>query len=602
MKKRRCNWGPDNTICTTCARAGTRCEVNFVARVRPKGAKKRQMQQLEERVRQMEAMLTNSGIDASALGSVNGTSSFGESTSAASILEESEEEEKPATTAQQHGGYGDTIAQRTPSTSAPASCNNTPAEHSDAAASGSMEQTSVDNANGMPDFDIIPDFSHPWDLGTAVHEHQHQHSWMDFSPNRSELPPPNEATLLLQEYLEDWNKATPLFEPRALCQLFQDCYSGREPEDSNSWLAVTAVLGLAHRLRGMSPLATPQDDAISEMYKDKLLRAFPNLLMQDPTLLSVQCVVALGVLFYLSADHNRTNFFLGAALDMLEPMCLTNNVVRTTLEDQWVYTFWITFNLDADIAMRQGRLAHRRVADMDLIPLPPAQGIGEIRSSAGDWSINYHRMRAELAIIQTKIAECLLSNSARQKPQQEVDAIATRLASELRVWKSNWIFQRSPASLRQELHRSDMILLTALEASYFQTLYAIKTHMALRERRTTAIFDPDTFLLMGRESVQPCLADARRFVHFFRVLPRGETACIYLVCYAMVATVSVLTGNACANPTDPMVAADMAAAKVMVEVCTKLSGRCRSADCRRARQVCQHLYQQAATVIGSVPR
>lgn len=542
------------------------------------------MQELEDRVRQMESLLTASGFDASGLSSLQQTES--QASDAMSSNPDVGSDPCGFVDAGLVQTYGDTVAQRTPLTSNPpscaASCENTPLDpHTDA-------------VSMWPTFEADP-FTQGWNLP----EDFHQHTWVEPGPTKRGLPPPHEAILLLQEYLEDWNKAIPLFEKNTLNQIFQDCYAGSEPDDSNAWLAVAAVLGLAHRLRGMSPVASPDDESLAEGYKEKLLEAVPRLLMQDPTLLSVQCLIALGMLLYLSIDNDRAPFFISTALQMMEPLGLGSRTrpSGTVIEDQWLLAFWIAFSLDTEMCLRYGRMPSRRVADLTLLELPhspPAEGVGELRSSAGDWSVNFLRLKAELALIQARVCEDLLSTSAQSK---DVAETGEKLKQSLAEWRTLWIFRMPPENLMREVHRSDIVLLANLEASYHTTLYSLHTHMTLQHRRTAGIFDPDTVLKVGLEPSQPCLADTRRFVAFMHFLPRGDVAAIYMTSHAMVASIAVLMAHAVANPEDSDAPADLRVSRAMLDVLIHLSGKCGRAECRVVREVCQLLYQQAESVV-----
>lgn len=528
----------------------------------------------------MESLLTASGLDANAVSAFQNLPTQSEGSSVASTVPDF----AGIPPASLH--HNDALAQITPYNSSSASCDATP-----------LESQPESGSWGSCDPNV---FCPGWEPSEEVHQHQHQHTWVDTASNKQDLPQPHEAFLLLQEYLEDWNKAIPLFERIALTQIFQDCYAGRELDDSNAWLAIAAVLGLAHRLRGMSPVASPNDDTRAEEYKRQLLNAIPRLLLEDPTLLSVQCIIALGILLYLSADHHRAPFFISIALKMMETLGLgcKRRPVGTIVEDQWSSVFWIAFSMDTDMSIRYGRLPSRRIADLALLDLPSsptAEGIGEIRSSNGDWVIPFFRMQAELSTIQARVCEELLATSAQF---QSIDEKLERLKHDLAKWRSHWIFKMRVDQLMQEIHRSDIILLTNMEASYHITLFAIHTQASLQHRRTAGLFDGDTLLKVGQEKSQPCLADTRRFVSFVRVLPRRDMAAIYMIAHAMVASIAVLMGHAVSNPEEVTAPADLRISRAMLDIMIYLSGKCRTTECRLTRQVCQHLYQQAASVIG----
>ncbi|ETN45140.1 uncharacterized protein HMPREF1541_10017 [Cyphellophora europaea CBS 101466] len=555
--------------------------------------KRRQMHDLEDRVRQMESLLTASGLDPSAL-PLPPEGPPRDSDAVSSVSKDSATNiDFPSLGF--GSNYGDSIAERTPSNSNPASCEATPME------------PFADPVTTCSNFGQNP-LCNGWNL--PDHVYQHQHTVLDTGPTQRDLPPPHEATLLLQEYLEDWNKAIPLFGRDALVQIFQDCYAGREPEGSNAFLAVMGVLGLAHRLRGMSPVASPDDESLADAYKQHLLKAYPSLLMQDPSLLSVQCVLILGMLLYLSTDNNRAPYLVSTALRMMEPLGLGSRPSQAlpdgmAADDQWVTLFWIAFALETELSLRYTRMPSWRLADLAQIELPPqtaAQGIGEIRSATGDgWSINFLRLRSELALIQARVCENVLATSTRN---EDVDQAAGNLKKELEKWRSSsWVFRLNPPDLVREIHRSDLVLLTSLEANYLMTLFILETHINLRPKGTSGVWDPETILKIGLGKTPLCLADTRRFVAFLRVLPRGDVAWLYMVSHAIIAAIAILMSHATTNPEEDGVPPDIRISKAMLDVIMQLSKRCRTKDCRAIQQVCWHLYQHAESVVAkAVPR
>lgn len=411
---------------------------------------------------------------------------------------------------------------------------------------------------------------------------QHEHLWMDNQAYEG-LPQPQEAALLLQEYLEDWNKAIPLFDRAALSQTFQDCYLGRVGQCTTDWAVVAVVLALAHKLRGMSPVATGADSKCADRHKERLLQMVPSLAMQEPSLQVVQCLVGIGILLYLDVDNNRAHLFVTMALRMMEPLevggCKSVNLV-----DQWRSVFWVAFTLDADLALRWGRMPSRRSEEVAKYAPPTTSEQGRIYSADGDWNIDYLSLRAELSLIQARVSEKLL-------PSGSADA-ASDLLQELKTWRCHWIFHQAPRELSQHLHRSDVVTLAILEAAYHHTIFSIRTHVTLLSKRAAHIYDGDTLLRICKEKAQPCLQDSRRFFEFMRLLPRGEISWVYAVSHAMVSSVIVLLANATTNTSDPRLSTDMDIVRSILELMSRISANCRHPDCRQVQNVCQQLYER----------
>lgn len=109
------------------------------------------------------------------------------------------------------------------------------------------------------------------------------------------LPPAEGAFFLLQEYLEDFNAATPLFDRVTISTLFEDCYNGRSVVSVKYWIALKMILAIAHRLRAMSPLGVRQDSENAELYLEECVLELHILMMERPSLLLCQCYIAIAV-------------------------------------------------------------------------------------------------------------------------------------------------------------------------------------------------------------------------------------------------------------------------------------------------------------------
>lgn len=411
---------------------------------------------------------------------------------------------------------------------------------------------------------------------------QHVPFWMEGIACQ-DLPPPQEASLLLQEYLEDMNKAMPLFDPAVLTQTFQDCYNGSEPEDSAAWTVVLVTLAFAHKLRGMSPVASSTDAQYAELYKNKVLRTLPSLVMKDPSLQVIQCLVGLGMLLCFEADANRSHIFITMALRMMDTrdMGFTSDKI---LDDQWLNVFWIAFDMDTDLAIRWNRLPTRRYEEVVSMKLPQPSNRGRICSADGRWQVDYLRLRSELSLIQARVSENLLRHTSAEA--------ADGLLQELRDWRSHLIFMQTPRELAQHFHRSDLVTLAFLEASYHTTVFSIHTHVALLGTRKNTIFDYNTLVQVSKEKTQPCVEISRRFIDFARLLPRADVAWVYRAGHVLIASAVILLSNAVSSEQDAQILADLDISVPVLDLMDHISRKCHSIDCQKILASCQQMYER----------
>ena len=349
-----------------------------------------------------------------------------------------------------------------------------------------------------------------------------------------DLPSAHEASLMLQEYLMDFNAVIPLFDSRAIVVHFQNCYSGRPDVNGVSWGTLYVVLGIAHQLRAMIPLATPDDNIRAFKYLERCMRRLPDLLMDTPSLALIQCLLGVAIIVKGTPRSRSAALFVSIAMRLAQDMGYNARRMQNgnggIEAEQENLVFWIAFLLDADHSLRSNRLPTQSYEHID-VELPdedPISGAGTVRTDVGSLKANILRLRVEMSLIQAEIMEELFSVKARRKPVTELTRIADLITLRLHRWRDSWVFQVNPNDLKLMLQRSEMVHVLVLEAAYFTTNCALESEIIQTGQRSDcSIFTSDMLTKQAAIKEPPCYHHARRLLELMAVSPSGDISCTW---------------------------------------------------------------------------
>ncbi|ETN43378.1 uncharacterized protein HMPREF1541_02537 [Cyphellophora europaea CBS 101466] len=362
------------------------------------------------------------------------------------------------------------------------------------------------------------------------------------------LPPALQAWDLLQEYLVDFNKALPLFDEERLVSMYRNVFSQDPKLDCLDLKAVYATLAIAYRLRAMSPLASDKDDHNAKSFIEQTFVALPRMLVARPSLPSAQYITAMAVVMHGTRDSQGTRSLLAAALRML--LDLSSRSLSYD-EHQAQRVFWIAFMMDTDLAIRNGQWSSN-------VFFPP--NTYELASSSldagilpmGRQSFPYFRHRAQLAKIQARLLRLVgighgTAASSHALPNQKMLTSLQSIAADLSAWRLREpLFQAYPKAYRHKLHRSDLVHLTVLEATFFSTYFALQGAL-----QGIGPFRGSVMLYLQQYcelDMRGHVDDAVRLLSLFDYLPHGDFACVWLVIDAIVIAVYVLLGASLHHP------------------------------------------------------
>ncbi len=348
-------------------------------------------------------------------------------------------------------------------------------------------------------------------------------------PQKCSLPPVQGGMFLLQEFLVDFNTAIPIFDPATITSLFQTSYENMATGIPVEWVAIKVVLALAHRLRSMSPLGVPQDSENAQIYLQECLDVVPQLLMMRPTLLLAQSFLGISCIISTSSRPYPAQVFVSLALRVIQDLHVNDpkrpGAINTPDALQQQRCFWVAYFMDADMAMRAGRLPSLSPRLIN-VELPnhddPA---GEVTAEGGEFKANTLRLHVELALLEAEFMEqILLPRSARSSDCPE-NAELRSINSRLEEWRRNWLFELNAQELRSALHRSDLMHVVVLESTYFSTSYAFRTHITHASHTVHNPFSAEGLMEgMSKQKSEMLYKDARRFIDLLRLIPGDDIA------------------------------------------------------------------------------
>ncbi|RSL56833.1 hypothetical protein CEP53_006682 [Fusarium sp. AF-6] len=231
-----------------------------------------------------------------------------------------------------------------------------------------------------------------------------------------------------QSYIAGFNSAIPLFNPERLLRVINRWYSSSGNGDYTTWAAINTMLALVHR-------QTPPEDATpsknTAKYTNNAQSVLTNIIMGETTLLSVQVLVGMTLLFQGVQDLKPATMLIAMALRLAHQLGLHTRESSAQLDSSVALercrVFWIAYILDRDISMRTKQPPIQREMDISLEwpSADPQDGAGVFLSAGGISRFNFFLSRVQLAQIQGDIYDAMYSTASRiLSSQQKVEKTA----------------------------------------------------------------------------------------------------------------------------------------------------------------------------------
>ncbi|KAF2096270.1 hypothetical protein NA57DRAFT_59327 [Rhizodiscina lignyota] len=423
------------------------------------------------------------------------------------------------------------------------------------------------------------------------------------------LPPPDEGSALLNEYLADFNSKIPLFHPEAIYTDVRNCYSGAADKTPLSWVLTYTTLGIAHRLRAMGLFAALDDTANADWYLNRCLAVLPDLLLEQPSLPLVQALLGVSVLLQSSHRSRRAALFVSTAMHMAQ--VLGYNEAEADLDKassehrQGLYVFWIAFFMDTAMGLRTTRPNAPKLADIS-VPPPRASSSDWWTSNSSvddtaEWKLNVFALHASLALIQAEASEELFSVKARHRSADLTAIVFKSIISKLEIWRqTNPLAETDATSMLHSMYQSDAVHLIILEASYFETLYQIHAASVLGAfTRRLDVFLPNELRSAAGRICFGIYVDAQRLLTLAGLVPQGNVSITWITMHALIAALCTVLAynirrngdsNAIVDTLD--IAANMRLYKNILESLELAVSETNDPGLTSQVNVCRHLYGQ----------
>ncbi|ORY00892.1 hypothetical protein BCR34DRAFT_546671 [Clohesyomyces aquaticus] len=419
------------------------------------------------------------------------------------------------------------------------------------------------------------------------------------------LPPPELGASLLKEFLVDFNTATPLYRPWIITEHLRKCFMGGSDGTPLFWANVYVVFGLAHRLRAMSTAATPQDTEMAEYYLNINLGSVSNLLLAEPSLALIQCLLGIATLLQTSSHSTSHALFVSTALRMAQWLSYNDDQSQPEDSDRDIEqqrrVFWIAFTMDTDTSLLSNApTTHRRDDVAASYPETNLQDdAGAIKAADGNWSANIFSLRIGLSLLQAEAMETVLSINGRRRAPQESIATAQGLLQKLGVFHSHELFQFNAEQLMQLLYQSDIVHTVCLEASYFTTLFRLKTFLDFGMDHPFKPFSSESLNNLVGMAHQPCYNEARRFLSLLSVAPMGDIGLGWMAKLPIIAALCVVLAQATQHPSQyTPLPAEMHNYADIIQLLAVLSHKSKDAELKKNHALCAHLYTRIITGQG----
>ena len=346
---------------------------------------------------------------------------------------------------------------------------------------------------------------------------------------------------MLQEYLSDFNEACPLFDRDYIVSLHQSVYGGEEEFTTTAIAALCTTIGIAHRLRAMSPLGAPSDDELAQTFIRRVLASLPEMLIQQPTLVSAQCLVGLAVILHGTADPEPAFGLITLALRMVVDLLYfyREDPARQDDFEQLSRVYWISSHMEVDLSIRTGRW-YTSVSPENGVALPeplPVENLGQVQ--VGQSVFHIFVRRSQLVQIQHRLVQAGFLFQTSEQEMSQIHRVTTPILNDLKTWREGEPhFHADPDGLGRVLHRSDMIHTIILEAVYFNAYFALWSFRdGLGPFKGSVMKHLDKYDWLNFNA---CIDDARRLLKLLAHVPQGNYACMWLIIEAVVSALYVV--------------------------------------------------------------
>ncbi|KAK7217322.1 hypothetical protein V2G26_005325 [Clonostachys chloroleuca] len=282
---------------------------------------------------------------------------------------------------------------------------------------------------------------------SSPHNSSHR-SCNNASKSQLQLPPLEAMMPTLEMYFRNYNSVIPLFDEKEFMRMVHGWSYLRSPAE---WAAINVVLALGYRVIESRPMECPEVAICFANIRSILM----EMMMRTEDFLGLQVLLGTVLLYQgtsRSLQHKDTPMLMGAAARLVEILRL-NSRSETKGAPHAVALhrsrlFWIAYILDKDSAAHFGVSPILLDSGTDHVPPSPnpSDGVGNITTLDGTTSLNFLHHRVQLAHIQARAYDWLLSS----KSSNASDKDRTNKTDTLRSMLCHW-FRAIPSNMMSGL-------------------------------------------------------------------------------------------------------------------------------------------------------
>ncbi|KAJ3530324.1 hypothetical protein NM208_g9376 [Fusarium decemcellulare] len=321
-----------------------------------------------------------------------------------------------------------------------------------------------------------------------------------------ELPPFAEILLALDNFFDNYNHATPLFDRATFMHMVVDWYSSSSKRARVPWAAINAVLAISYRVLDDLPIDNPR----LARHISNVQSVTTELMAWNENLLGLQVLLSMVILFQGTTNPQLAVVLIGSAIRLAQSLGLPSRNIDSDLSSRVLLrrhrVFWIAYILDKDLSLRSKSPYTQFDAETDQ-ELPEQHALDDVGILASDIDhvrFNYLRARAELAVIQGRVHNLLYSRTAHRLKEEQKAESMSRIDLMLAGWRD-----AIPAELLhfdglfKRFSRMPVQLMMNMYNRYLECLYRIHGIFAFDEtwiRRVRGYLSP-AVIKLGQDGI-----------------------------------------------------------------------------------------------------
>lgn len=317
-------------------------------------------------------------------------------------------------------------------------------------------------------------------------------------------------------------------------------YSTEPYHGSGWWASLNVTLAIAHRLRVMSNLVPQEEDDKAWGYLKNAMGVFPELMMRNTDLLSVQALLGMALFMQGTPNPQPSFLLISAAMRLAHSIGLHKRGTGFNLNpieiEQRKRVFWIAYMLDKDLCLRSGRPPAQDDDDMN-VELPeadPVDNIGNIPLADGKGKMNLFRVMCEVATIESEVYKRLYSVQATKQSDGDLLNTIGELDQKLEDWKDRIPVDFRPEHEIKASHTPLILHVVMVHLTYYNCLTTIH-RMSIHHGYWTSRLSNYAIQGLNSKPLNPrvfssatiCTNAARASVSLLKYVPQGDFSCVW---------------------------------------------------------------------------